>query len=75
MPTGNTKKPRDQQHRFWFHLHEEDVRLIHNAVDFYLKNRPGSGERPEHMQEPTAHVKYMIRQMDRMLMESRFRDD
>ena len=70
MATGNCKVPRNEQPQFGVKLFEEDVRLIYNAVDFYLKNRPRSSERPEYQQEPTAHLKWMKQSMMTMMMES-----
>jgi len=63
-------KYRENQPQFIVKLVEEDVRLIYNAVDFYYKNRPGSAKRPEHMQEPTAHLDWMKQSMMTMMMES-----
>ena len=65
-------KDRSKQPHFTVNLVEEDVRLIYNAVDFYHKNRPKSANRPQHMQESTAHVKWMIQIMMTMIMESSF---
>ena len=56
-------------------LVEEDVRLLYNAVDFYHKNRPGSAERPQHMQEPTAHLTWMKQTMMTMIMECSFQQN
>ena len=64
------KRDRDKQPQFGVKLCEDDVRLIYNAVDFYHKNRPGSAERPQHMQEPTAHLVWMKQSMMTMMMES-----
>ncbi len=50
-----------------------DVRLLYNAVDFYLVNRPPSGARPEHQQEPTAHCEAMRRTLNSVLMEYQYR--
>ena len=72
MATGNCKVPRNEQPQFGVKLFEEDVRLIYNAVDFYLKNRPRSSERPEHQQEPTAHLEWMKSAMMTIMMESSF---
>ena len=72
MATGNCKVPRDKQPHFLVKLYEEDVRLIYNAVDFYYNNRPKSAHRPQHMQEPTAHLKWMKQSMMTMMMESSF---
>ena len=72
MATGNCKVPRDKQPHFLVKLYEEDVRLVYNAIDFYHKNRPGSAKRPQHMQEPTAHLKWMKQSMMTMMMESSF---
>ena len=72
MATGNCKVPRDKQPHFLVKLREEDVRLVYNAIDFYHKNRPGSAKRPQHMQEPTAHLKWMKQSMMTMMMESSF---
>ena len=63
-------KDRSKQPSFNVNLVEDDVRLIYNAVDFYYKNRPGSAKRPQHMQEPTAHLEWMKRSMMTMMMES-----
>ena len=65
-------KDRSKQPRFNVNLVEDDVRLIYNAVDFYHKNRPKSAERPQHMQEPTAHLKWVKKIMMTMMMESSF---
>ena len=72
MATGNCKVPRDKQPQFNVNLVEEDIRLIYNAVDFYHKNRPKSAHRPQHMQEPTAHLDWMKNIMMTMMMESSF---
>ena len=72
MATGNCKVPRNEQPQFGVKLFEEDVRLIYNAVDFYLKNRPRSSERPEHQQEPTKHLEWLKSSMMTMMMESSF---
>ena len=66
------RKDREKQPSFNINLVEEDVRLIYNAVDFYHKNRPGSAERPQHMQESTAHLNWMKQTMMTMMMESSF---
>ena len=63
-------KDRSKQPEFIVKLVEDDVRLIYNAVDFYYKNRPRSAHRPQHMQEPTAHLKWMKKVMMTMMMES-----
>ena len=65
-------KDRSKQPSFTVNLVEDDVRLIYNAVDFYHKNRPGSAKRPQHMQEPTAHLVWMKQSMMTMMMESSF---
>ena len=65
-------KDRSKQPSFNVNLVEEDIRLIYNAVDFYHKNRPGSAKRPQHMQEPTAHLEWMKKIMMTMMMESSF---
>ena len=69
---NQVKKDRAKQPHFLVKLFEEDVRLIYNAIDFYHKNRPGSAKRPQHMQEPTAHLKWMKQSMMTMMMESSF---
>ena len=66
------KVPREKQPSFTVNLVEDDVRLIYNAVDFYYKNRPKSAHRPQHMQEPTEHLKWMKKIMMTMMMESSF---
>ena len=66
------KRDRENQPHFTVNLVEEDVRLIYNAIDFYHKNRPKSAERPQHMQEPTEHLKWMKKVMMTMMMESSF---
>ena len=66
------KRDREKQPSFNVNLVEDDVRLIYNAVDFYHKNRPGSAKRPQHMQEPTAHLEWMKKIMMTMMMESSF---
>ena len=66
------KRDRENQPHFMVKLVEEDVRLIYNAVDFYHKNRPKSAHRPQHMQEPTAHLYWMKNIMMTMMMESSF---
>jgi len=63
-------KDRSKQPSFNVNLVEDDVRLIYNAIDFYHKNRPGSAKRPQHMQEPTAHLEFMKKIMMTMMMES-----
>ena len=65
-------KDRSKQPEFIVKLVEDDVRLIYNAIDFYHKNRPKSAERPQHMQEPTEHLKWMKKVMMTMMMESSF---
>ena len=65
-------KDRSKQPSFNVSLVEDDVRLIYNAVDFYYKNRPKSAHRPQHMQEPTEHLKWMKKIMMTMMMESSF---
>jgi len=64
------RRDRENQPHFIVNLVEEDVRLIYNAVDFYHKNRPGSAKRPQHMQEPTAHLEWIKQSMMTMMMES-----
>ena len=66
------KRDRENQPHFMVKLVEEDVRLIYNAIDFYHKNRPKSAHRPQHMQEPTAHLDWMKNIMMTMMMESSF---
>jgi hypothetical protein len=68
----DTFKDRHKKPHFNVNLCEDDVRLIYNAVDFYHKNRPGSAKRPQHMQEPTAHLEWMKKIMMTMMMESSF---
>ena len=63
-------KDRSKQPSFTVNLVEDDVRLLYNAIDFYHKNRPKSAERPQHMQEPTAHLEWMKHSMMAMMMES-----
>ena len=63
-------KDRSKQPKFTVNLVEDDIRLIYNAVDFYYKNRPGSAKRPQHMQEPTAHLVWMKQSMMTIMMES-----
>ena len=65
-------KDRSKQPSFNVNLVEDDVRLIYNAVDFYYKNRPKSAHRPQHMQEPTEHLKWIKKIMMTMMMESSF---
>ena len=65
-------KDRSKQPSFNVNLVEDDVRLIYNAVDFYYNNRPKSAHRPQHMQEPTEHLKWMKKIMMTMMMESSF---
>ena len=65
-------KDRSKQPEFMVKLVEEDVRLIYNAIDFYHKNRPGSAKRPQHMQEPTAHLQWIKKVMMTLMMESTF---
>ena len=69
MPSNGDRK---EQTHFLVKLYEEDVRLVYNAIDFYEKNRPKSAERPQHMQEPTAHLVWMKQSMMTMMMESSF---
>ena len=66
------KVPREKQPEFIVKLVEDDVRLIYNAIEFYHKNRPKSAERPQHMQEPTDHLKWMKQIMMTMIMECSF---
>ena len=66
------KRDREKQPHFNVNLVEEDVRLLYNAVDFYHKNRPKSSERPQHMQESTAHLEWIKQIMMTMIMESSF---
>ena len=68
-------KDRSKQPSFNVNLVEDDVRLIYNAVDFYHKNRPRSAERPQHMQEPTAHLEFMKKIMMTMMMEASFQQN
>ena len=75
MAPGNCKVPRDTQPHFLVKLYEEDVRLVYNAIEFYHKNRPESSERPEYMQEPTAHLKWVKKIMMTMMMESSFQQN
>ena len=72
---NQVKRDREKQPNFNINLVEEDVRLIYNAVDFYLENRPGSAKRPEHMQEPTAHLKWMKQTTMTMMMECSFQQN
>ena len=65
-------KDRSKQPSFNVNLVEDDIRLIYNAVDFYYKNRPKSAHRPQHMQEPTDHLKWMKQIMMTMIMECSF---
>ena len=68
-------KDRSKQPEFIVKLVEDDVRLIYNAVDFYHKNRPKSAERPNHMQEPTAHLEWMKRSMMTLMMEATYQSN
>ena len=68
-------KDRSKQPSFNVNLVEDDVRLIYNAVDFYYKNRPKSAHRPQHMQEPTEHLKWMKKIMMTMMMECSFQQN
>ena len=68
-------KDRSKQPSFNVNLVEDDIRLIYNAVGFYHKNRPKSAERPQHMQEPTAHLKWVKKIMMTMMMESSFQQN
>ena len=68
-------KDRSKQPSFNVNLVEDDVRLIYNAVDFYSKYRPKSKERPQHMQEPTSHLKWMKQTMMTMMMECSFQQN
>ena len=68
-------KDRSKQPSFNVNLVEEDIRLIYNAVDFYDKNRPKSAERPQHMQESTAHLGWIKKIMMTMMMESSFQQN
>ena len=45
------------------------------GLDFYYKNRPKSAHRPQHMQEPTAHLKWIKQIMMTMIMESSFQQN
>ena len=69
------RKDRSKQPEFIVKLVEDEVRLIYNAIDFYHKNRPKSAKRPQHMQEPTAHLEWMKRSMMTMMMESSFQQN
>ena len=69
------KRDRENQPHFMVKLVEEDVRLIYNAVDFYHKNRPGSAKRPQHMQEPTAHLQWLKQSMMTIMMEASFQQN
>ena len=69
---NQVKRDRENQPSFNVNLVEEDVRLIYNAVDFYLENRPKSAKRPSHMQESTAHLNWIKKIMMTMMMESSF---
>ena len=68
-------KDRSKQPEFIVKLVEDDVRLIYNAVEFYHKNRPGSSERPEHMQEPTKHLEYLKQSMMTIMMEASYQQN
>ena len=68
-------KDRSKQPSFNVNLVEDDVRLIYNAIDFYHKNRPGSAKRPQHMQEPTAHLQWIKKVMMTLMMESSFQQN
>ena len=68
-------KDRSKQPSLNVNLVEDDVRLIYNAVDFYYKNRPKSAHRPQHMQEPTEHLKWMKKIMMTMMMECSFQQN
>ena len=70
-----TRVPREDQPHFLVKLYEEDVRLVYNAIDFYHKNRPKSAETPQHIQEPTAHLKWVKKIMMTMMMESSFQQN
>ena len=72
---NQVKRDREKQPSFNINLVEEDVRLIYNAVDFYYNNRPKSAHRPQHMQEPTDHLKWMMKVMMTMMMESSFQQN
>ena len=65
-------KDRSKQPKFTVNLVEDDIRLIYNAVEFYHKNRPGSAKRPQHMQEPTAHLEWMKSAMMTIMMEASY---
>ena len=69
------KRDRENQPEFIVRLVEEDIRLIYNAIEFYHKNRPGSSERPEYMQEPTQHLEYMKQSMMTIMMEASFQQN
>ena len=68
-------KDRSKQPSFNVNLVEDDVRLLYNAVDFYYKNRPKSSERPEYMQEPTAHLEWMKSAMMTIMMEASYQQN
>ena len=68
-------KDRSKQPSFTVNLVEDDVRLIYNSLDFYHKNRPRSAERPQHMQEPTAHLEFIKKIMMTMMMEASFQQN
>ena len=69
------RRDREKQPSFNINLVEEDIRLIYNAIEFYHKNRPGSSERPEYMQEPTQHLEYMKQSMMTIMMEASFQQN
>ena len=68
-------KDRSKQPHFMIKLYEEDVRLVYNAIEFYHKNRPKSSERPEYMQEPTAHLEWLKSAMMTIMMEASYQQN
>ena len=73
MATGNCKVPRNEQPQFGVKLFEEDVRLIYNAVDFYLEHRVEEFDKTKkELPEPTEAVLDMEKTLNRMLLEFNF---
>ena len=70
-----TTRNRDNLPHFQVKLYVEDARLIYNAIEFYHKNRPGSSERPEHMQEPIKHLEYIKQSMMTIMMEASYQQN
>ena len=67
--------PRDEEGKPYVRVDWDirHLRMLHNAVSFYLTDRPVSVARPAHQQEPTRHVEAMKRTLGTVLMEWQYR--